>query len=341
MSSLYIVGCGKENMQTFIALLQNEIKAFIKQNNASFYNLKTLWKAEASTELLKKNTRIVLPFDDADQEYWGFFHVDDYDALYSVLFSSPQNTSSDYSKQERYTTSHLKSLLKQIVTPFASRSSLPPYDFRILYHSELINGFERMCTLKVDIDDTCLNTFDFFQHVVYELDTFSPDVFLSAYIDNSYTCNFDFKFDNEMLTKRIVNTGKAFYVSKDLDVMNSSTNETILYGYVSSPMSNGVWFTQRDISMNPNYNTIKLNNLLIPQYMVVNWSNLSNQICLRVTDFDTISVYYDKYSPADPTLILSRGYSSIQLDYLSKELGDLVLKEQYPADILLDDRQRK
>ena len=335
MSSLYIVGCGKEKMHSFINLLQNEIKKFIKQNNASFFNLKTLWKAEVSYELLKKNTRVVLPFADSDQEYWGFFHINDYDSLYSLLFSSPQNVSSDYSKQERYTTSNLKSLLKQIVTPFASRSSPPPYDFRILYHSELINGFERVCTLKVDINDTYLNAFDFFQHIVYELDSFSPGVFLSAYIDNSYTCNFDFKFDNEMLTKRIVNTGKAFYVSNNLEMMNSSTDETILQGYVSSPMSNGMWFTKRDISMDPNYHTIKLNNLLIPQYMVVNWSNLSNQMYLRVTDFDTISVYYDKYSPMDPTLIFSRGYSSIQLDCLSKELGDLILQEQYPENVLL------
>ena len=335
MSSLYIVGCGNENMHTFIALLQSEIKAFIKQNNASFYNLKTLWKAETSTELLKRNAHVVLPFDDANREYWGFFNVEDYDTLYSVLFSSVQIAKSNYFNQEYYTLSHLKSLLKQTVTPSMSNGSLPPYDFRIVYHSESINDSERMCTLKIDINATCLDAFDFYQHIVYKLDSFSPNAFLSACIDDSSIHDFDFKFDSEMLTKRIINTGKAFYVSNDLGMVNIFTNETILQQYVLSQMSNGTWFIQSDVRMETNYDRIKLNDLLIPQYMVVNWSDLSNQMYLRVTDFDTISVYYDKYSPMDPTLIFSRGYSSIQLDCLSKELGDLILQEQYPANVLL------
>lgn len=337
MSSLSIVGCGKENMHTFIALLQNEIKAFIKQNNASFYNLKTLWKAETSTELLKKNAHVVFPCDDANREYWGFFNVEDYDALYSVLFSSAQIAKSNCSKQEYYTPSHLKSLLKQIVTPCISRSSLPPYDFRIVYHSELINDSKRMCTLRIDINDTCLDSFDFFQHFVYKLDTFSPNIFLSACIDESSFHNFDFKFDNEMLTRKIINLGKAFYVSNKLEILNHFKNETTLHRYVLSQMNNGTWFAQSDMRMETNCDWIKMNDLLIPQYMVINWSDLSDKIHLRITDFDTISVYYDKYSPLDPTLIFSRGYSSIQLDILSKELGDLILQEKYPANVLLAD----
>ena len=338
MSSLYIIGCGKGNMHTFISLIQDELKAFIKQNNASCYNLKTLWKAETSAELLKKNSHIILPFDDATREYLGFFNVKDWDALYTVLFSSTIDESNYNRKHEYYSASRLKSLLKQIVHPFMSGVSFPhPYDFSIVYHNELINDSEIMCTTKIDIDSECLDDFAFFEHFVYKLDTFSPDVFLSAYIDDSYIINFDFKFHSEMLTKRIINTGKAFYVSNNLKMMNTITNETILQQYVLSHMSNGTWFVQDDRCMQTNYDPIKLNDLLIPQYMCVNWTNLSNQTYLHETDFDTISVYYDKYSPTDPTLIFSRGYSSIQLDCLSKELGDLVLQEQYAANILLAD----
>lgn len=137
-----------------------------------------------------------------------------------------------------------------------------------------------------------------------------------------------------MLTKRIINTGKAFYISNDFAMANILTNEVILQQYVLSPMSNGTWFRQNNSQTGTNYDRSRLNDLLIPQYMVIYWSALSNQN-LRITDFDTISVYYDKYSPTDPTLIFSRGYSSIQLDSLSKELGDLVLQKQYPANILL------
>ena len=54
MSSLYIVGCGKENFQSFISFLQIELRAFMVKHNATFYNLKTLWKAEAIPHMLKK-----------------------------------------------------------------------------------------------------------------------------------------------------------------------------------------------------------------------------------------------------------------------------------------------
>jgi len=40
MSSLYIVGYGKEQMHSFIAYLKNELKDFITHKSASFYNLK-------------------------------------------------------------------------------------------------------------------------------------------------------------------------------------------------------------------------------------------------------------------------------------------------------------
>ena len=43
MSSLYIVGCGKENFQNFISFLQIELREFMITHNASFYNTKTLW----------------------------------------------------------------------------------------------------------------------------------------------------------------------------------------------------------------------------------------------------------------------------------------------------------
>lgn len=337
MLSLYIVGCGKENMHTFIAFIQDALKAFIKQNNASFYNLKTLWKAETSAELLKKNARLALPLGDATCEYWGFFNVNDWEALYSNLFSTTEIGESSYYKQY-YTASRLKSLLKQIAHPFMSGGSKNlPYDFRIVYNSQFINDSEIMCTTEIDIDSACFDAFDFFYHFVYKLDTFFPDVFLSSFIDDSFIRNFDFKFDREMLAKGIINTGKAFYVSNNLKMVNVTTNNTILQQYSFSFMSNGVWFTRNNRYMQTNYAQTHLNDLLIPQYMVVNWTDLSSQTSLSATDFDIISVYYDKYSSTDPTIIFSRGYSPIQLDCLSKELGDLVLKEQYTASFLFAD----
>lgn len=341
MLSLCIVVYGKENLSCFIAFLQNELKDFIKHHSASFYNLNSLWKAEANPELLKKNSRIVFPLTDTTCEFWGFFHVQNWNTLYSTLFSPIETNESIYYEHKYehkyYTTAHLKSILRQIVHPFINIDhEKNPYDFSITYSSDSINDSKRVCIIGIDINSTDLKAFEFFRHFVCKLDTFFPDVFLSAYIDDSYHLNFDFKFDSEMLTRRIINTGKAFYVSDNLQMPIFSANETMFQQYMSSRMKNGTWFTQNDLCMQTNYDSTQLYDLLLPQYMVVDWTNLLCMKELRIIDFDTISVYYDRYSP-DPILILSRGYSPIQLDYLSKERGDLVLQEQYPANFLLND----
>lgn len=337
MSSLYIVGCGKENMTRFIACLQNELKDFIKQHSASCYNLKSLWKAEANPELLKKNSRIAFPLTDTTCEFWGFFNVQNWNTLYSTLFSPVEMNESIYYEHKYYTAAHLKSILRQIVhSSIDIDHEKTPYDFRIIYRSDLIDDSKRVCIIRIDIDSTDLNVFELFRHFVCKLDTFSPDVFLSAYIGDSYHSNFDFKFDSEMLTRRIINTGKAFYVSDNLQMPTFSANGTMFPQYKSSRMKNGTWFTQNDLCMQTHYDPTQLYDLLLPQYMVVHWTNLLCMKELHIIDFDTISVYYDRYYPTDPILILSRGYSPIQLDSLSKERGDLVLQGQYTANFLLN-----
>ena len=339
MSSLYIVGYGKENLQNFTAFLQTELKTFIKQNKANLYNLKKLWKAEVSVDLLKKNARFILPFNkDTTCEYWGFFNVNDWDALYSNLFSHTKINELSYCQKEYYTFSRLKLLLQRFAeSPLESNSNEVPYDFRIVYHSEMIYDSKRICVIEIDINSVCLDAYDFFYRMVCDLDSFFPNMFLSAYIDDSYTPNFDFKFDIEMLTKNIVNTGKAFYISNNLSAIDSIIDATILQQYSILHMKNGAWLMLNDTYKRANCDKTRINDLLIPQYTVVNWSNLSMQKHLRFDGFDTISVYYDMYSPTDPTLIISRGYTPIQLNCLAKEYGDLVLQEQHTKNYLLAD----
>ena len=337
MSSLYIVGHGKEQMRSFIAYLQNELKDYINHNSASCYNLNSLWKAETNIELLKKNSRIIFPLTDTTCEYWGFFNVQNWDTLYSTLFSPTEADTPIYYEHKHYTEACLKSKLSQIVCPFISIGHrTAPYDFRIIYRSNLNDDSARVCIIGIDIDLPMSKVFEFFRHIVCKLDTLFPDVFTSAYIDNSCNSDFDFKFDSTMLTKRIINTGKAFYVSNHLQTLICSADETMFQQYKSSPMNNGTWFARNDLHMQTHYNSTQLYDLLIPQYMVVNWTDFFNMKKLNIMDFDTISVYYDKYSPTDPTLIFSRGYSPTQLDFLSQEYGDLLLQDQYPAVFLLD-----
>lgn len=343
MLFLDIVASGKENMRAFIRFSQDELRAFIKQNNASCYDLFALGKAEANIELLKKNARMILPFSNCTREYCGYFNVQNWEDLYSALFSHAETNASIHYKSQYYRSAHLKSMLKETVRPFTVIDTQKKMDeFSISYRSDLMDNSERMCIIKIGIHSKNLEAFHFFHHFVRKLDDSFPNEFLSACIDYSDDLSQGFKVDSEMLTKRIINIGKAFYVSNKLQTLDISTNEILLRHYKFTRMSNGAWFTQNDVCMQKSCYLAQLYDvfydLLTPQYMVISWTSLPSVKCLRPTDFDTVTVYYDKYSPTDPILILSRGYSPKQLDKLSKKHGSfLVLQEQYPTELLLDD----
>lgn len=339
MLSLHIVGGGNENIHGYIEFLKNELKLFIKQNNVSFYNFSTLGKAETSPKLLKKNSRLILPSDkDASYKYWGFFDVNDWDALYSKLFSPLETEESSCYEDTYFTHSRLSTLLKQFADPLLKHKCQNfPYDFRIIYRNEQINTSDRICIVEIDINLVSFDAFEFFRRLVYSLDSFYSDVFLSAYIDDSYVQHFNFNFDAKMLTKRIINTGKAFYISNNLIQDDKITDLSILQQYNVSYVKNGNWFVSRNICKQSNRTITQIDDLLIPHYMVVNWSYLSAQTYLCIDDFDTISVYHDKYTPTDPTLILSRGYSSKQVDLLAREYGCLCFQERDTKNSLFID----
>ena len=326
MSSLYIVGHGKEDFQNFISFLQMELRSFMVKNNASLYNLKTLWKAEAIPHMLKKNARFILPSNkDTTCEYWGFLNVNDYDALYSKLFSPRETNESSCWRHKTYTLSNLKLLLKEFKVPLLKSDSKDfLYDFRIKYNTEIIRNSDRLCIVQIDLDFESVEATDFCGHIVSDLDTIFPDVFLSACIDDSYDLNFSLQFDIEMLTKRILNIGKACYISNALTLDENIDDASIIQRYKVTQMKNGTWYTVRDDRRQTDCEKTQLNNLLLPHYFVTDWSNLSIQKHFPIDFFDMISIYYDKYSPLDPTIIFSRGYTQKQIYILSKELGEII-----------------
>ena len=337
MSSLYIVGCGKENFQSFISFLQIELRAFMVKHNATFYNLKTLWKAEAIPHMLKKNARFILPSNkDATCDYLGFFNVNDWDALYSKLFSPKETNESSVFQRKYYTLSNLKSLLKEFeATSLQNDSKYFPYDFQITYHSETICDSNKLCIIEIEINSVSLDAIDFFHYIVSKLDDLFPDVFLSACLDDPYNPNFTLQFDIEMLKKRILNIGKACYVSNALTLAENIDDVSIIQQYDIAQMKNGTWYTVRDDRIQTYCEKTQLNNLLLPHYCVTDWSDLSIQKHFPIHCFDTISIYYDKYSPFDPTIIFSRGYNPKQISILSKELGEIIYEGHYALNDLL------
>ena len=336
MSSLYVVGCGKENFQTFISFLQMELRSFMLKNNASLYNLKTLWKAESIPQLLKKNSRFILPSNkDATCDYLGFFNVNDWDALYSKLFSPKETNELSVFQRKYYTLSNLKSLLKEFeVTSLQNDSKYFSYDFQITYQSETICDSNKLCIIEIEINSVSLDAIDFFHYIVSKLDDLFPDVFLSACIDDP-DLNFSLKFDREMLTKRILNIGKACYISNALTLAENIDDASIIQQYKVTQMKNGAWLTARDDCRGMKCDKTPLNHLLLPLYCVTDWSNLSIQKHFPINCFDMISIYFDKFSIFVPTLIFSRGYTPEQIYIKSKELGDLIYEGHCALNDLL------
>ena len=165
---------------------------------------------------------------------------------------------------------------------------------------------------------------ELFRYIVSKLDDLYPDVFLSACIDDSYNLNFSLQFDREMLTKRILNIGKACYISNILTFSEDINDIPIIQQYNVTNMKSGTWVTVRDDNRKAIRDKTPLNRLLLPQYCVIDWFNLSIQNHFPIHCFDTISVCYDQYFPFSPTLIFSRGYTSRQIYILSKRYGDLI-----------------
>lgn len=59
MLKLVLVGCGNtQRLTEYVHALRGELLHIVQQNGIRIYNAKTLWKAEADSELLKKSSRL-------------------------------------------------------------------------------------------------------------------------------------------------------------------------------------------------------------------------------------------------------------------------------------------
>lgn len=337
MLSLSIIGYG-ENIQTFVAFLQAELRAFIKQNSAYIYNLKTLWKAESSVELLKKSSRLILRSDkDADCEYWGILSVDDWNALHSKFFSSIALDEECCNRQINYTSSHLKSILQR----YAMKSSEDiiedlPYDFRVTYRYEKNIDLSELCILKITTKLSVIDALEPFRKMISKLDALFPNIFLSAYIDDAKDESHKLHFENEMLKYKIIDTGKAFYICNNIKEVNKITSADESGLNLKHHLSNGTFYVLPDDYNKDSCNISLIDKILLPHYIVLNWSDFASNTELQLPFFDTLSIYFDRYSPSDPTMVFSCGYVPKQLDALPM-IYDLICQKRYfQKDILTE-----
>ena len=331
MLSLSIVGYGR-NIHKFISFLQTELRKFIKKNNAYVYNLKTLWKAEASAELLTKSSRLILPSSrDTDCEFWGMLKIDDWNALYSKLFSSSACDKECCDPEIRYSSDRLKSIFQRCVinSPEDSDEKLP-YDFKITYHYEKNSDLSGVCILNITTKRTDVDNYESFRNIIIKLDDLFPNSFLSAYIDDSHEEIYKLQFDNKMLKHKIIDTGKAFYVCNNIKKVNKITTIDESGLYSKHHLSNGTFYVLPNAYNKVNSNISLIEKILLPHYIVLNWSDFVSNIELQLPVFDMLSIYFDRYSPSDPTMVFSCGYIPKQLDTLPM-IYDLVCQERYSS----------
>ena len=341
MLTLCIVGCGKD-IQDFASALRDELRVFVKQHNGHVYNLNTLWKAEVCPELLTRNARLTFSKKAFDSEYVGAINIKDYDELHSRWFSSLTNSEAVFAKPTYYTKSRLIAWIKNLYKLPKMKNHRNPFDFEISYHYEKISESDELCIVEWRLNDVLedLNPFDIFLEFISKLDLNFPNIFASAYIKDSISDELpSVQFDRELLGLRVLDGGYAYYICDQIKAFHGISSADNSNVYIENALSGGTLyvFNGNPDEFNYNFHLCNLSVLektLIPHYVVLNWSNLSEEKLSSLPFFDTISVYYDKYFPTDPTIVFSFQYTYSQLDDLPSLVG-LVCQERYNKDFLI------
>lgn len=337
MLKLGIIGCGNNRIRQFASILQDELRDFVKQHNGHIYDLKTLYRAEVFPELLKKNARLTFSTNkDVNREYWGIINTVDYVSLHSRWFSSRIQDENILNKPMYYSKSYLLTWIKSVygLPEMSDQSSL--YDFKIAYHYEKLDEMDELCIIELYMNDNLryINPFEIFKRLVTKLDTTFPDDFVSAYMKKTNSESPCVRFDSNLLNWKVRDGGYAFYICSRIKAFNgiSPTDDSITY--VENKLCNGSLYQFNGELDDFNYRSnissslSLLEKTLVPNYIVFNWTDLSEHKISSLPIYDTVSVYYDRYSPKDPTIVFSFNYTYQQLDNLPI-LYDLICQERY------------
>lgn len=324
MLSLHIAAYGDEKIRLFVAQIQEFLRSWVKkQKTQVVHNSKNIERAEAQPKLLTIYSSVTLPTNkySVSAKFSGILKVNDFDALYSELFSSIPHT--PYPKTVSFEFSGLASKVQQIQKSHKKAVS-SPYDFEISYRYERANATDELCIVDWSVFKSLdsMSVYKDFTDLIAALDVSFPDILMSAYIND--ICGdivMNVHYGDEWKGTKILNIGKAFYVGDKIRAANgiADCDDTELFS--KEIMTNGVFYALNDIKNDLDYTLAYsvpfIEKLLTPQYAVCNWSTLSTKEYFSPFPFDTASVYVDdSISDRDPTIIISYGYSYDQINRL-------------------------
>lgn len=349
MLNLVIVGCGnKLKLVEFVSAIRNGLKPFINEGD-NIYDLNTLYKAESSPEHLKKKGILKFPtHKDIKKTYWGLIAPIDYDGIYSNWFSSLKYSYDFLMQDFYYSEQNLLGLLKKIFFFETAKKEMLPCDFIIQYEYGILPMEKSFCIVELQFSDdaVCSNfssVINQFQKLIVALDELYSDVFTSAYVTNNANSAIDTldlmpKIDFVALESKILGVEYSFYISKKL--LQSNATQPQLNTFSTTWHVNGIQYTSNSSFNEFNYHLSEqelssLGDLIMPSYGVYNWSDLCKTRKQYMKRPEMISIYYDKYSPTDPIVVFSSGYTPEDLDVLD-EVSDLSIQSRYKLkDIIL------
>lgn len=326
MLKLVLVGCGNtQRLTEYVHALRGELLHIVQQNGIRIYNAKTLWKAEADSELLKKSSRLCFSTkDDTVVEYWGVTNKDLSD-LYSRWFIEKPDYDTDAIRpRQYYTKANLMNLVKEwLYLPVCQKNSAI-YDLNIKYQyiKQGVEGKDA-CIMQLSVNENELfqTPIVLFKDLIVKSDEAFPDVFSSAYVANEED---DFKqhlrYDEAMLGTKILDSGYMLYVSEYIDRINDFNMAENPGQYTANELTNGTLYSYKgkiDELNNLNSSDVVFNKIKIPKYRVFSWSDLCVLRRFTLSIYEIISVCYDPYSPSDPMIVFSYGYTPDRLDILT------------------------
>lgn len=348
MLNLVLVGYGSQSrVCENIECIQQQLRLFLKEQNAHVYNLERLGRAECNPELLK--SKGCLQFSTrkgyADTCYWGMFPIEDYAELYTRWFvtdpNPPQRTRPRYIP---YNKANLETIIQNMVgEKYAPLSDPPRCDFSIHYrfggrdadkYYYIIEWTTQESSLT---DDEMLSQFNAW---IALLDEQFPDTFVSAYITNHYydsptahTALYN-DFDLDRLDLYALGVEYSMYIGNALPLRYEECLKKAAEYFEPCDRENGTQYIYRGDPSD--FNTAvqnelhkKLSDMLIPGWFHWSWY----YFCQQQESFrqrpKLLSVYRNKYCYSEPFVVVSFGMDNDCLDELIKPSGGEKLWERY------------
>lgn len=342
MLKLVLVGCGKsQRMKEYIGVLQNELRYFAKQYGFLIYNTGKLYRAEGNINALKKS-RFCLS-GKSEIEYWGITADADIPTYYYRWFEEKPDEGV-ISKPMVFNIQNLRKLVSQMTGNTVDVENSRLYDLKVRYQC-IETIYNNVCITEIHLNDnkSYPTPKTIFCNMITKMDECCPDIFKSAYVadeSTSLTASFynDFRYNPDLLDSKILDSGYMVYVSGKIEEKSGLENKNDCNKYTIARLSNGVLYTLNDTVVEQEglnqLSKLIFDNILIPRYRMIQWSALCINKVFSLSASELVSVYYNKYSVYNPTIVFSYGYNAAQLDEIFKCYNKKCLERHTVEELL-------